>query len=444
MRRKLLLVLLILIFITYLITPLKVCAETMQVKNYIAFGDSIPEGYGLEDTNNGYVALVSEELDCNYENLAVSGMNSTEFLALLQGNTYGTQIKQADLITISIGSNDLLGRIQEIACEAFGLNKDEVVDIISELKEAFANASATEKITMIKDFYTSLTTQETRDMFQQAINGYEQNWDNIVKILRTLNSSARIIVTEFYNPFYGVEIPLVSSGETINFSDYVETYISQMNEILNSNTTDYEIAKIHDKFNTQGLTNVNISLTDFNIDPHPNVAGHKVIADTIIDLLQVSGEKTDINECNFPEINDQIYTGEKIEPELEIKDTEGKILVKNEDYEIFYSNNIEVGQATITINGIGNYTGTHTISFEIIGDEENDNNNSNNSNNTTNSNNEMNNNSNNENNVNNDTTVSQIKLPFTGDFVKTIILIGILGVLGFAVAVKIKERYYNI
>ena len=217
-----------------------------------------------------------------------------------------------------------------------------------------------------------------------------------------------------------------------------------MNEILNSNTTDYEIAKIHDKFNTQGLTNVNISLTDFNIDPHPNVAGHKVIADTIIDLLQVSGEKTDINECNFPEINDQIYTGEKIEPELEIKDTEGKILVKNEDYEIFYSNNIEVGQATITINGIGNYTGTHTISFEIIGDEENDNNNSNNSNNTTNSNNEMNNNSNNENNVNNDTTVSQIKLPFTGDFVKTIILIGILGVLGFAVAVKIKERFYNI
>lgn len=444
MRRKLLLVLLILIFITYLITPLKVCAETMQVKNYIAFGDSIPEGYGLEDTNNGYVALVSEELDCNYENLAVSGMNSTEFLALLQGNTYGTQIKQADLITISIGSNDLLGRIQEIACEAFGLNKDEVVDIISELKEAFANASATEKITMIKDFYTSLTTQETRDMFQQAINGYEQNWENIVKKLRTLNSNARIIVTEFYNPFYGVEIPLVSSGETINFSDYVETYISQMNEILNSNTTDYEIAKIHDKFNTQGLTNVNISLTDFNIDPHPNVAGHKVIADTIIDLLQVSGEKTDINECNFPEINDQIYTGEKIEPELEIKDTEGKILVKNEDYEIFYSNNIEVGQATITINGIGNYTGTHTISFEIIGDEENDNNNSNNSNNTTNSNNEMNNNSNNENNVNNDTTVSQIKLPFTGDFVKTIILIGILGVLGFAVAVKIKERYYNI
>ena len=371
-------------------------------------------------------------------------MNSTEFLALLQGNTYETQIKQADLITISIGSNDLLGRIQEVACDAFGLNKDEVVDIISELKEVFANASVTGKLTMIKDFYTSLTTQETRAMFQQAINGYEQNWENIVKKLRNLNSSARIIVTEFYNPFYGVEIPLVSSGETINFSDYVETYISQMNEILNLNTTDYEIAKIHDKFNTQGLTNVNISLTDFNIDPHPNVAGHKVIADTIIDLLQVSGEKTDINECNFPEINDQIYTGEKIEPELEIKDTEGKILVKNEDYEIFYSNNIEVGQATITINGIGNYTGTHTISFEIIGDEENDNNNSNNSNNTTNSNNEMNNNSNNENNVNNDTTVSQIKLPFTGDFVKTIILIGILGVLGFAVAVKIKERYYNI
>lgn len=364
MKRKILLVLVILIFITYLISPLKVFAKTIQVKNYVAFGDSIPEGYGLEDTNNGYVALVSEELDCNCENLAVSGMNSTEFLELLKGNTYETKIKQADLITISIGSNDLLGRIQEVACDAFGLNKDEVVDIISDLKEAFSNASATGKLTMIKDFYTSLTTQETRDMFQQAINGYEQNWENIVKTLRTLNSNARIVVTEFYNPFYGVEIPLVSSGETINFSDYVETYISQMNEILNSNTTDYEIAKIHDKFDTQGLTNVNISLTDFNIDPHPNVAGHKVIADTIL--------------------------------------------------------------------------------FEIIENDKNDNNNSDNINNNINSGNGINNNIDSHNNVINDNTVSQIKLPFTGDIFKNIILICIMVIICFAIGVKIRERYYNI
>ena len=439
MRRKILFVLVILIFIAYLISPLKVCAETMQVENYIAFGDSIPEGYGLEDTNNGYVALVSEELDCNYENLAVSGMNSTEFLALLQGNTYETQIKQADLITISIGSNDLLGRIQEIACEAFGLNKDEVVDIIPELKEAFANASATEKLTMIQKFYTSLTSQETTTMFQQSINGYEQNWKNIVQTLKELNPSAKIIVTEFYNPFYGVTIPLVGGDETINFSDYAETYISQMNQILNSNTTDYVVAKIHDKFDTKGLTNVNISLTDFNIDPHPNVSGHKVIADTIIDLLQSSEELIDINECNFSEIKDQTYTGKAIEPELKITDKEGNVLVKDKDYEVEYSDNIDIGQATVTVNGIGNYTGTYTINFEIIEDKT-GNNNTNTSDSNNNSNNEINNNTNNI----NDNTVSQIKLPFTGDTLKTIIIVGIIVAICFAVGIKIKEKYYNI
>ena len=439
MRKKILSVLLILIFSIYLINPVKVFAETISINKYVAFGDSIAAGYALDDVNDGYVNLVTKSLNTTSENYAVSGMNSTEFLELLRSNKYEKQIKEADLITISIGSNDLLGKIQELACDAFGLNKDEVVDIIPELKEAFANASATEKLTMIQKFYTSLTSQETTTMFQQSINGYEQNWKNIVQTLKELNPSAKIIVTEFYNPFYGVTIPLVGGDETINFSDYAETYISQMNQILNSNTTDYVVAKIHDKFDTKGLTNVNISLTDFNIDPHPNVSGHKVIADTIIDLLQSSEELIDINECNFSEIKDQTYTGKAIEPELKITDKEGNVLVKDKDYEVEYSDNIDIGQATVTVNGIGNYTGTYTINFEIIEDKT-GNNNTNTSDSNNNSNNEINNNTNNI----NDNTVSQIKLPFTGDTLKTIIIVGIIVAICFAVGIKIKEKYYNI
>lgn len=442
-RKKILSVLLILIFIIYFINPVKVFAETISVNKYVAFGDSIAAGYALDDVNDGYVNLVTKSLNTTSENYAVSGMNSTEFLELLETNKYETQIKEADLITVSIGSNDLLGRMQEIACDAFGINKDEVVDIIPELKEAFANASATEKLTMIQKFYTSLTTQETTTMFQQAISGYEQNWKNIVQTLKELNSSAKIIATEFYNPFYGVTIPLVGGDETINFSDYAETYISQMNQILNSNTTDYVVAKIHDKFDTKGLTNVNISLTDFNIDPHPNVEGHKVIADTIIDLLQGAEEAKDISECNFSEIKDQTYTGEAIEPEIEITDEAGNVLAKNKDYEVEYSNNIDIGQATVTVNGIGNYTGTYTINFEIIEDKT-GNNNTNTSDSNNNSNNEINNNTNNINNSINDNTVSQIKLPFTGDTLKTIIIVGIIVAICFAVGIKIKEKYYNI
>ena len=108
-----------------------------------------------------------------------------------------------------------------------------------------------------------------------------------------------------------------------------------------------------------------------------------------------------------------------------------------------YSNNIDIGQATVTVNGIGNYTGTYTINFEIIEDKT-GNNNTNTSDSNNNSNNEINNNTNNINNSINDNTVSQIKLPFTGDTLKNIIIVGIIVAICFAVGIKIKEKYYNI
>ena len=44
----------------------------------------------------------------------------------------------------------------------------------------------------------------------------------------------------------------------------------------------------------------------------------------------------------------------------------GMTLVKDTDYTIEYANNNAVGTATMTINGIGNYTGSKTLDFEII------------------------------------------------------------------------------
>lgn len=41
-------------------------------------------------------------------------------------------------------------------------------------------------------------------------------------------------------------------------------------------------------------------------------------------------------------------------------------LTKNQDYEVKYSNNVEVGTATVTATGIGRYTGTVQTTFKII------------------------------------------------------------------------------
>jgi len=63
-------------------------------------------------------------------------------------------------------------------------------------------------------------------------------------------------------------------------------------------------------------------------------------------------------------ITAQTYTGSALTPAVTVKDGQ-TTLVKDIDYTVSYSNNIDVGTATVTITGKGNYTGTKTANFTI-------------------------------------------------------------------------------
>ena len=71
-----------------------------------------------------------------------------------------------------------------------------------------------------------------------------------------------------------------------------------------------------------------------------------------------------IDEINLKETS-FVYTGNEITPDVIVK-SGNKELVKDNDYNIYYSNNINVGTATIRINGTGNYTGSTTLEFNIV------------------------------------------------------------------------------
>ena len=72
----------------------------------------------------------------------------------------------------------------------------------------------------------------------------------------------------------------------------------------------------------------------------------------------------DITSATINTIPDQTYTGSNIEPNLTIIDS-GKTLTRNTDYTAIFLNNMEVGTATVRIDGKGNYTGTKTTVFTI-------------------------------------------------------------------------------
>lgn len=63
-------------------------------------------------------------------------------------------------------------------------------------------------------------------------------------------------------------------------------------------------------------------------------------------------------------ISDVEYNGAEQEPTVTVNDGT-KVLGKNTDYSITYTNNKNVGTATVTVTGLGNYSGTKTASFKI-------------------------------------------------------------------------------
>ena len=96
-------------------------------------------------------------------------------------------------------------------------------------------------------------------------------------------------------------------------------------------------------------------------DSKPYEPGNKVIK---VNVVQPEPEKISIKDAKVSNIADQKYTGKEIKPSF-IVTLDGEKLVSGTDYTATYKNNVNVGTATITITGIGEYKGTITKTFKI-------------------------------------------------------------------------------
>ena len=73
--------------------------------------------------------------------------------------------------------------------------------------------------------------------------------------------------------------------------------------------------------------------------------------------------KAKITKCTLTE-KDQTYTGKALKPAVKV--TYNKAKLKNgTDYTVTYKNNTNIGVATVTVTGKGNYTGTKKLTFNI-------------------------------------------------------------------------------
>ena len=349
--------------------PLIVNADTTQYKKYLALGDSIAYGYGLKNRDTeSYAAIVKNKYNIsnsNFDNLAISGMTCAEFCDKIKTEEYTEKIKKADLITVSIGSNEILTLITEPLADFAQTDKSDPA-FMEKVQERFKTATLQEKINVLTIIYNFFTSESTKTQIDQAIETYKVKWKESVDYIREINPNVTLVATEFYNPYY--EVNLLN----YDFGGFCDDSIKKLNKILQEQSQSgsrYKIAEIYNAFNSTNprLTNVDISITNLNLDPHPSKTGHEMIATKIIDKLIPADEqkKKDIILLTISSVPDQVYTGNPIEPKVVIKDGE-ETLVEGQDYTISYENNVNVGQAKIILVGIGYYTGRVSKTFNII------------------------------------------------------------------------------
>ena len=143
----------------------------------------------------------------------------------------------------------------------------------------------------------------------------------------------------------GVKVTYQSTGGTYSKDKYtVEVYDSQG-----------DLMKASDKLTKGGMYTVRVT---------PKDDDQNVYVGYLETEFAVIGRDLKEAGATIADIADVVYTGEAIEPEVTV--TVGKTTLKlSEDYTVSYSDNIKGGEATVTVTGINDYSGTITKNFKI-------------------------------------------------------------------------------
>lgn len=156
-------------------------------------------------------------------------------------------------------------------------------------------------------------------------------------------------------------LPKSISG--MNASLAADTYAYTGDEVepkvtlMDGNTT--LVRDVH--YTVTYTNNINAGTATAVIVGKGNYTGQITLAFTIYEVVTT----VDIADVEISEIADQIYTGKPITPSL-VLSYNGTVLTQGVDYDVQYTNNVNVGEATVTIIGKGDFVGSTEETFDII------------------------------------------------------------------------------
>ena len=190
----------------------------------------------------------------------------------------------------------------------------------------------------------------------------QEGTDYIIGYDNNINKGiATIIITGMGNYTGNKENSFSINAKSISLADVtgiIEDEVYTGNSITqNIIVTDgYRMLQEGTDYTVEYSNNINAGCVTLTINGIGNYSGTKTLTYNI--------KSKTISELTILGISDKNYTGGSIKQSITLIDGE-KVLKDGRDYTVEYSNNIDVGTATLTINGKGNYTGTKKLTFKI-------------------------------------------------------------------------------
>ena len=232
-----------------------------KVVTYVAIGDSLTKGVGDSTNQGGFVPLLAQSLtnetglEFKAINYGVSGNTSGQILSRMQEKKeIGKDLKQAQLLTITIGGNDLRKAILED------------------------------------------TSNLDLDRFEKASKTYEKNLKQIIELARKDNPDLPVYVVGIYNPLY------------LNFPDLTElqTLVDQWNQRTEETLSAYQgvyFVPINDLFykgidGKSGVTESELGKETVTNDAlydedsfHPNNTGYEIMKEAVLEKIHATEKK---------------------------------------------------------------------------------------------------------------------------------------------------------
>ncbi len=249
---------------------------------YLNLGDSIAVGLSA-DPGQSYFDRYARTmkpgpaLNISREGLTTGLMGG----ALLDPGTQGA-IGAADVITISIGGNNLLSPVIVGAFGAYGLTYGDAD--LDDLMMAIALGGEDVWNANVAGLTWSAVEGDLAGALELGKNAFLADWPVIIGGIRGLNPDARIMVLNLYNPVDPLENPALFA--------VMQGHIDQMNGALAgaAAVAGYQVADVQGAFGMEpGAVDFSLVWETLSLDPHPTTLGHELIFRELMDLTGPRG-----------------------------------------------------------------------------------------------------------------------------------------------------------